>query len=92
MYAVDEAGNIHIGTRGGTANSFPHPTLIGGVNPNVKCAGMIKFKQGRILEINNNSGHFKPSAANLQQIESIFLNKFPPNSFDSDFDFNNVAP
>lgn len=62
------------------------------MNPNVKCTGMIKFNQGRILEINNNSGHFKPSAANLQQIESIFQTKFPANSFDSNFSFVNVAP
>jgi len=90
MYAVDNAGVIHIGGRGGTM-SFPHPTLVGGTNPNVKCAGMIKFNQGRILEINNNSGHFKPSAANLDQIKSIFQNQFPANSFDTNFSFINVA-
>lgn len=92
MYAVDEFDNIFIGGRGGIANSFPHPTLIGGVNPNVKCAGMIKFNQGRILEVNNNSGHFKPSLANLEQIKSVFQNKFPANSFDSNFKFVNVVP
>lgn len=91
MYAVDEAGNIHIGTRGGMANSFPHPTLLGGTNPNVQCAGMIKFNQGRILEINNSSGHFKPSGVHLQQVESVFQSKFPPNSFDTNFSFVNVA-
>ena len=90
MYAVDNAGVIHIGGRGGTM-SFPHPTLVGGTNPNVKCAGMIKFNQGRILEINNNSGHFKHSAANLDQIKSIFQNQFPANSFDTNFSFVNVA-
>ena len=54
MFAIDESGNIWIGGRGGEI-SYPHPTLVGGVNPNVKCAGMIKFKDGRILEITNNN-------------------------------------
>ena len=90
MYAVDNSGIIHIGGRGGV-NSFPHPTLLGGINPNVKCAGMIKFNQGRILEINNNSGHFKPSALNLEQIKSVFQNQFPTNSFDTNFSFVNFA-
>lgn len=53
---------------------------------------MIRFKHGRILEINRNSGHFKPSEANFEQIKSIFQNKFSPNSFDSNFEFNNVIP
>lgn len=96
MYAVDEAGVIHIGSRGGAFPSgFPHPTLIGGVNPNVKCAGMIKFNQGRIVEINNNSGHFKPTLENLNQIKSIFQSKFPVNSTDAGSwtnVFKNVAP
>ena len=93
MYAVDNSGVIHIGGRGGD-NSFAHPNLIGGINPNIKCAGMIKFNQGKILEITNKSGHFKPSAANLEQIKSIFQNKFPLNSTNSgtwDNIFINVA-
>ncbi len=85
MYVIDESDNIIIGGRGGIENSFPHPTLIGGTNPNVKSAGMIRFKDGRILEINNNSGHFKPSNSVLQEAEQIFRQKMPSNSFDSNF-------
>ena len=92
MYAIDANGNIHIGGRGGRENSFPHPTLIGGVNPNVICAGMIQFKQGRILRINNSSGHFKPTTANFERAKTIFKDKFPKeNSFDSAFDFKDVT-
>lgn len=84
MYVIDEFDNIHIGGRGG-ANSYPHPTLIGGTNPNVKSAGMIRFKDGRILEVNRNSGHFKPSSEALQEAQRVFTVKFPQNSFDSNF-------
>lgn len=83
MYVVDEFDNIYIGSRGGV--NLPHPTLIGGKNPNVKCAGMIKFNNGRISEITNNSGHFKPSNAALEQAEIIFKQKIPANAFDANF-------
>jgi hypothetical protein len=84
MYIIDDLDNIFIAGRGG-AIGYPHPTLVGGSNPNVKCAGMIKFKDGRILEINNNSGHFKPSNEALENGEQIFKQKMPLNSFDSQF-------
>jgi hypothetical protein len=61
---------------------------VGGANPNVKCAGMIRFKDGRILEISNNSGHFKPSNAALQEAEKVFKQKMPANTFDSQFKVN----
>ena len=83
MYVIDDADNIIIGGRNNA--NLPHPTLIGGKNPNVKCAGMIRFKDGRILEISNNSGHFKPSNSALQQAETIFKQKMPANSFDTQF-------
>ena len=83
MYVIDEFDNIYIGGRNGM--SLPHPTLIGGKNPNVKCAGMIQFNNGRISEITNNSGHFKPSNSALQQAETIFKQKLQANSFDSQF-------
>jgi hypothetical protein len=83
MYVIDESGNIFIGGRNNA--NLPHPTLIGGKNPNVKCAGMIRFKDGRILEISNNSGHFKPTNPSLQEAETIFKQKLPANSFDSQF-------
>jgi hypothetical protein len=51
----------------------------------VKCAGMIRFKDGRILEISNSSGHFKPSNEALKNAEQIFRQKIPTNSFDQQF-------
>lgn len=87
MYVIDEHNNIYIGGRGGKI-SYSHPTLIGGNNPNVKCAGMIRFKDGRILEINRNSGHFKPSDTALKEAEEIFKQKFNENSFDKEFKVN----
>ena len=88
MYVIDESNNIFIGGR--ASANMPHPTLIGGTNPNVKCAGMIRFEDGRILEISNNSGHFKPSNAALREAESIFRQKVPASSFDSRFKVVNV--
>jgi hypothetical protein len=84
MYVIDDADNIFIGGRNNA--NLPHPTLIGGKNPNVKCAGMIRFKDGRILEISNNSGHFKPSNTTLQEAKAIFKQKLPDNAFDTKFE------
>jgi filamentous hemagglutinin len=84
MYVIDENGTIFIGGRGGE-RSFPHPTLIGGTNPNVKCAGMIRFKDGRILEITNHSGHFKPSAEAFEEAKAIFRKRLSDKSFDPEY-------
>ncbi|WP_406845352.1 fibronectin type III domain-containing protein [Flavobacterium soyae] len=91
MYVIDESDNLIIGTR---AKSFefsnppgkaPHPTLIGGENPQVKAAGTISFKGGKIYKVDNASGHFKPSVESLKEAEEIFRKKFPTNSFTNDF-------
>lgn len=81
MYVIDDADNIIIGGRGGEI-SYPHPTLIGGLNPNVKCAGMIHFKDGRVYSLSFNSGHFKPSISSFEYVELIFRQKLPEKSFD----------
>ena len=90
MYVIDEFDNIIIGSRGGLDNNYPHPTLIGGRNPNVKMAGMIRFKNGRIFEINNISGHFKPPRSMLDEAERIFRNRMPKNSFDTKFSVTSI--
>ena len=46
---------------------------------------MISLKAGRILEINNSSGHFKPSPEALKKAEQIIRQKMPVKSFDSQF-------
>ena len=82
MYVVDMDGNIIIGTRGG--QRMPHPTLVGGSNPQVQAAGMIEIRGGKIYSINNASGHFKPSIESLEVAEDVFSN-LPQHIFSKDF-------
>ncbi len=82
MYVVDMDGNIIIGTRGG--QRMPHPTLVGGRNPQVQAAGIVEIRGGKIYYINNASGHFKPSIESLEIAEDAFSN-LPQNIFSKDF-------
>ena len=82
MYVIDMNGNIIIGTRGG--QRMPHPTLIGGSNPQVQAAGIIEIRGGKIYSINNASGHFKPSIESLKVRRTylvIYHRKFFPKIF-----------
>lgn len=63
---------------------MPHPTLVGGSNPQVQAAGMIEIRGGKIYSINNASGHFKPSIESLEVAEDVFSN-LPQNIFSKDF-------
>ena len=72
-YVMDDDGNIIIGKRQNPNDSSkrcPHPTLIGGKNPSVQCAGIIEFDKGRILSVNTNSGHFKPNIKSLDKVKT----------------------
>ena len=40
---------------------MPHPTLVGGANPQVRAAGIVDIRGGRIYSADNTSGHFKPA-------------------------------
>ncbi len=82
MYVVDMDGNIIIGTRGG--QRMPHPTLVGGSNPQVQAAGMVEIRGGKIYSINNASGHFKPGNECLGIVEDTFSN-LPQKVFSKDF-------
>ncbi len=82
MYVVDMEGNIIIGTRGG--QRMPHPTLVGGSNPQVQAAGIVEIRGGKIYSINNASGHFKPSVESLRIAENAFSN-LPQNIFSQNF-------
>ncbi|RCX18763.1 RHS repeat-associated protein [Anaerobacterium chartisolvens] len=82
MYVVDPQGNIIIGSRGG--QHMPHPTLIGGSNPQVQAAGIVEIRGGKIYKVDNASGHFKPGAGSLDAAQGAF-SKLPSNVFSKDF-------
>jgi len=89
MYVIDNQGNIIIGTRGKKSNGdtlhMPHPTLIGDENPQVKAAGIIDIRRGKIFEVDNASGHFKPESESLQIAEQTFRSTLPPKVFHKKF-------
>ena len=77
MYVMDKDGNIIFGKRenpNDKAKNSPHPTLIGGKDPQVQCAGIIEFKDGRIFRIDNQSGHYRPNIKSMAKVEA-FLDK-----------------
>ena len=90
-YVLDPDGNIIIGKRSNPINNAkrsPHPMLIGGVDPEVQCAGMITFKKGKIVSIDNQSGHFRP---NIQSMDRVYdalkrLYETNPSVFSKNFD------
>lgn len=90
MYVLDKNGNMLIGLRinpNDGSNKAPHPTLIGGKNPKVKCAGMITFNKGKIVSINNESGHFRPNIKSMNKVYKYLkdLYKTNPEVFSKDF-------
>ena len=82
MYVIDKDGNIIIGDR--NKDYYPHPTLIGGENPQVQSAGMVEIRGGKIYKIDNASGHFKPGAGSLD-ISQEFFEQLPEKVFSKDF-------
>ena len=85
-YVVNENGDVVFGKRFNPNSSHsraPHPTLIGGKDPQVQCAGMIRIEKGRIVWYNNDSGHFRPNEKSLVIVESAMekLRKIHPEIF-----------
>ena len=85
-YVVNENGNVVFGKRFNPNSSHsraPHPTLIGGKDPQVQCAGMIRIEKGRIVWYNNDSGHFRPNAKSLSTVDAAMekLRKTHPEIF-----------
>lgn len=88
-YVMDTDGNIIFGKRANPNDQnkrAPHPTLIGGKDPQVQCAGMITFHKGRILSVNNSSGHFKPNSKSMEKVKAALQKLYEknPNLFDKD--------
>ena len=84
-YVVDLRGDIIIGLRNGNGKSrdvlpTPHPTLIGGKDPQVKVAGMLDIRNGKIYNYDNDSGHYKPNVKSMLAADEAFR-KLPPTVF-----------
>lgn len=76
-YALDKSGNIIFGKRCNPNDGrkrAPHPTLIGGKDPQVQCAGMITFHKGRISSVDDRSGHFRPNSKSLEKVDATLQN------------------
>jgi hypothetical protein len=58
QYVVDQNGEVWVGRR--MRQNMPHPTLIGGRDPQVQAAGMLEIQGGEIVRVDNHSGHFRP--------------------------------
>ena len=74
-YVIDLNGNIILGRRNGNGRDgkpTPHPTLIGGNDPQVQMAGIVHIQGGKIASYDNQSGHYKPNAKSMQVADEAF--------------------
>lgn len=90
-YVMDMDGNIIFGKRcnpNDPSKRAPHPTLIGGKDPQVQCAGIIKFYKGRIVSVDDRSGHFRPNNKSLEKVNAALQALYDTNP--SVFDKNSI--
>ncbi len=74
-YVIDKHGNIIVGRRSGNGRGgapTPHPTLIGGKNPQVQMAGILHIHGGKISIYDNHSGHYKPNIKSMSAADAAF--------------------
>ena len=82
-YVIDMKGNIILGKRNGNGRDgtpTPHPTLIGGKDPKVQMAGLVKIRGGKIISYDNQSGHYKPNIKSMSVADEAF-GKLPSSVF-----------
>ena len=89
-YVMDKDGNVVFAKRfnpNDSSKRSPHPTLIGGKDPLVQCAGMIEFSKGKIVSFDNGSGHFRPNEKSLDKVTKYFndLREKNPKVFSSKY-------
>ena len=74
-YVIDLNGNIILGKRNGNGRDglpTPHPTLIGGKDPQVQMAGLVRIRGGKIISYDNRSGHYKPNIDSMAVADQAF--------------------
>lgn len=82
-YVIDKQGNLILGKRNGNGRDgkpTPHLTLIGGANPEVQMAGLVRISGGKIVSYDDRSGHFKPNPKSMSVAHEAF-GKLPQTLF-----------
>ncbi|WP_425093048.1 hypothetical protein [Tropicimonas sp. S265A] len=74
MWALDKYGNLMVANANAmtNGNQYNHSSLNAGQN--VICAGTCVIQNGIIMEIDNQSGHYKPTRLNLQTALKVLVN------------------
>lgn len=86
MYVINRDYEIIIAARSGHQRDLPHPTLIGGDDPEVLSAGLVFFRDGRIVCVFiNASGHFKPNDLSSIEVSMAVFSKLPTDAFHPEF-------
>jgi hypothetical protein len=77
IYVMSSKGNIHVNRH--SVGVTHHSSLLAGFM--VACAGEMKCYQGKLLELSNKSGHYRPCVAHLLQILHQLQKKGVPMDF-----------
>lgn len=86
MYVVKKNYEIVIASRAGNEKHLPHPTLVGGDDPEVVSAGIVELFQGRISRVHiNASGHFKPNSLSSVEVSLGLFCRLPARTFHAQF-------
>lgn len=91
-YAIDRYGNLFSVDEASHGGQFNHSSFNAGND--VVCAGMIHVDNGVLLKIDNNSGHYAPTQAQLYEAAKMLhaeLKGASPNAIARLFDFSNAA-
>ena len=78
-YVWTKCGTLLAGEH--SAGQLHHSSFVAG--DDVRCAGMIRIASGKVEMISSNSGHYRPSEANLRQFASWLNDRqvFSPSAF-----------
>lgn len=71
LYVIDKNGDFYIWDRVGEKGKYHHSTILAG-EP-VVCAGAITVVDGKLVTINNHSGHYKPELRHFKNALRILL-------------------
>ena len=78
-YVITLNGKVIIGSTNGNGRiglPTPHPTLIGGLDPKARMAGILDIRGGKIYSYDDRSGHYRPNILSMKWADEAFA-KYP---------------